>query len=182
MAFTAAYWALKAMSPDMIAFCGCDMVYNQPDGRSHFYGKGDADPLRKDPTLQSLEAKANRLLLLALQENCLCVNVSELPESRLTFPRISIDQLGSAISDARADLLNSVMRGINPTAKEEAKLREKDLNCTVPTGDYWHHLEDIQSEELARIDQAWLKSFDTLQTRKTSTEFNELHTKLPDFA
>src|SRR6185437_2716528 len=68
MAFSAAYWVLDALQPDIMAFCGCDMVYDRPTGQSHFYGNGEADPLRPDPTLQSLEAKANRLAILAAEQ------------------------------------------------------------------------------------------------------------------
>ena len=58
MAFTAAYWALNYLKPDIIAFLGCDMIYD--GNQTHFYGKGTADPLREDPSLRSIEAKANR--------------------------------------------------------------------------------------------------------------------------
>jgi len=70
MVFSAGYWALDALRPDILAFCGCDMVYDRHAGPSHFYGVGQADPLRADPTLQSLEAKANRLAILAAGEGC----------------------------------------------------------------------------------------------------------------
>jgi hypothetical protein len=87
MAFTAGYWALGALQPDIIAYVGCDMVYSTENGKtSHFYGSGSADPLRNDMTLQSLEAKSNRLMALANKENCAVLNMSTLPESRLTFP------------------------------------------------------------------------------------------------
>ena len=62
MAFTAGYWALGALKPDVIAYIGCDMVY--PKNSQSFYGTGQADPLRDDITLQSLEAN--------LQGFCLC--------------------------------------------------------------------------------------------------------------
>ncbi|MEL7116511.1 MAG: hypothetical protein AAGP08_13160, partial [Pseudomonadota bacterium] len=44
MAFTAGYWALGTLRPDVMAFFGCDMVY-APSGNTHFYGIGAADPL-----------------------------------------------------------------------------------------------------------------------------------------
>jgi hypothetical protein len=56
MSFTAGYWALGALKPDVIAYIGCDMVYDAKPGQmTHFYGCGAADPLREDVTLQSLE-------------------------------------------------------------------------------------------------------------------------------
>ena len=45
MAFTAAYWALGALRPDVIGFVGCDMVY-PTTGPTHFYGTGTPDPLQ----------------------------------------------------------------------------------------------------------------------------------------
>ena len=63
MAFTAGYWALGALRPDVMAFFGCDMVY--PTEGSHFYGNGNADPLRDDITLRNLEAKSARLSIIA---------------------------------------------------------------------------------------------------------------------
>ncbi|MEP0519050.1 MAG: hypothetical protein ABJO09_04585 [Hyphomicrobiales bacterium] len=179
MAFTTAYWALKTLTPDIIAFCGCDMVYNQPDGQSHFYGKGEADPLRKDPTLQSLEAKANRLLLLALQEECLCVNLSELPDSRLTFPRLAIKQFSDDMSVTKVAMTQSVERGINTIARTEALRLEQKTNCTVPSGDYWRHMEHIHYGELAKIDEAWLKSFNP--SKKTVWNTGQSPAELADF-
>ena len=85
MAFTAGYWALHDLAPTVMAFLGCDMVYE--DGpRTHFYGKGEADPLRPDVSLRSLEAKSARLEAIAAQQGCALVNLST-DESRLTFPR-----------------------------------------------------------------------------------------------
>ena len=68
MAFTAGYWALSALQPRVLAYLGCDMIY--PQGQTHFYGTGAADPLRPDPTLQNLRAKSARLELLAARAGC----------------------------------------------------------------------------------------------------------------
>ncbi|MGL4322334.1 MAG: hypothetical protein ACRCS3_15855, partial [Paracoccaceae bacterium] len=93
MAFTAAYWALHAHRPRVIAVMGCDMHY--PAGRTtHFYGMGTADPLRADVTLQSLEAKAARLMVLAAMQGCAVVNLSMVGPTRLVFPRVGIGALG----------------------------------------------------------------------------------------
>lgn len=159
MAFSTAYWVLHALNPDMVAFYGCDMVYNQKNGRSHFYGKGEADPLRVDPTLQSLEAKANRLMLLALQQNCMCINLSELPESRLTFPKLSLADLSASATKSKAQMAAAIQSQINPKARDKALLLEQELGCLIPSGDYWHHMKDLQADKLAEIDQAWLKSY-----------------------
>ena len=85
MAFTAAYWALQALRPRVLAVFGCDMQY-PAGGQSHFYGRGTPDPLRPDITLQSLEAKSARLMVLAAMQGCAVVNLSAGP-SRLMLPR-----------------------------------------------------------------------------------------------
>ena len=91
MAFTAGYWALGTLNPDVIAYLGCDMIYSDKISDNHFYGKGAADPLRDDITLQSLEAKSARLMAIAKFNNCSVVNLSEQDQSRLLFPRVQID-------------------------------------------------------------------------------------------
>ena len=76
MSFTAGYWALGALKPDVIAYIGCDMIYPK-NSQSHFYGTGQADPLRDDITLQSLEAKSARLLAFAKSHGCTMINLTE---------------------------------------------------------------------------------------------------------
>ena len=91
MAFTAGYYALFTYRPKTIVFLGCDMVYSQA-GNTHFYGTGTQDSLRKDVTLQSLEAKARRLIYYAAEQGCALVNLSE-GETRLVFPRVTVNEL-----------------------------------------------------------------------------------------
>ncbi len=59
-------------------------------GPTHFYGQGTPDPLRRDITLRSLEAKSARLMVLAARQGCAMVNLSTGP-SRLVFPRANRD-------------------------------------------------------------------------------------------
>ncbi len=146
MAFTAAYWALSALSPRVMAFMGCDMVYPKGD-QTHFYGTGSADPLRKDVTLQSLEAKAARLMVLAAEMGCTCVNLSS-DESRLVFPRET--PLGLTISEPELPVFDrdSVMALL---------AEEADLGYFVPSGRYWEVADRFDARRLAEIDDAWLE-------------------------
>lgn len=140
MAFTAAYWALHALRPRVIAAFGCDMHY--PAGQTHFYGAGTADPLRADVTLQSLEAKSARLMVLAAMQGCAMVNLSDGP-SRLVFPRVGLAEMAGARPlpfDTR--LAAAALR------------READLGYVVPSGRYW--------EEAGRFDPAALRALDTM--------------------
>ncbi len=142
MAFTAGYFALYAHRPSVIAMFGCDMHYPK-QGPTHFYGSGTADPLRHDLSLQSLEAKSARLMVLAAMQGCAMVNLSTGP-TRLMFPRISRGSLGQARPQAYCPHLAAV-----------AMERETELNYFVPSGRYWEHLEDFDPKELAKLDALW---------------------------
>lgn len=143
MAFTAGYWALGALRPRVMAFFGCDMIYDGP-GRTHFYGTGTADPLRPDITLQSLEAKAARLQLLAAAEGCACVNLSQQRASRLVFPRAALSDLARALP-------------IPPEAMSlaAARAREAALGYSVPSGRYWEEAHRFDAAALADLDALW---------------------------
>jgi hypothetical protein len=156
MAFTTAYWALHALKPDILAFVGCDMIY-PTNSVTHFYGQGSADPLRDDITLQSLEAKAIRLQAHALEQNCYCINLTSLKESRLVYPVVSEatffgDDLPTAITQAA----KKIDKSYNREKIIAVKAREKALNYLVETGDYWRHLDQLDASKLDQIDQQWL--------------------------
>ncbi|MEY4983658.1 MAG: hypothetical protein RIR62_1924 [Pseudomonadota bacterium] len=142
MAFTAGYWALSALRPRVIAVFGCDMHY--PAGRTHFYGAGTADPLRPDITLQSLEAKSARLMILAAMEGCAMVNLSNGP-SRLVYPR------AARAAAARARPLPFDIR-----LADLALRQEDDLGYRVPSGRYWEEAHRFDPAALRRIDMLWL--------------------------
>lgn len=141
MAFTAAYWALHRHRPRVIAFLGCDMHY--PGGQTHFYGKGTADPLRPDITLQSLESKSARLEVHAARQGCALINLSKGP-TRLTFPRLRRDAIASATP-----------RRFDPVAARHAERREARLGYIVPSGRYWREIDRFDPQELAVVDDLW---------------------------
>ena len=145
MAFTAAYWALGALKPDVMAFFGCDLVYPE-SGPTHFYGTGTPDPLRKDVTLQSLEAKAARLQLIAARHGCTCLNLSE-DRSRLVFPRATLESLSKG---EYAEL--------DHKAIDEALMCERTLGYQIPSGRYWESIEQFDANALSYIDSLWLQA------------------------
>lgn len=159
MAFSTAYWVLDALQPDIMAFCGCDMIYDRP-GKSHFYGNGEPDPLRSDPTLQSLVAKANRLAILAAKEGCLCVNLSTLSRSRLTFPRLAPAMLAGDLAMVHRSGMTDLRQRIVPSAAAQAAALEKERNIVVPGGDYWNAPEKLDTKALSAIDVLWLKALE----------------------
>lgn len=144
MAFTAAYWALGALRPSVIAMMGCDMTYDAKI--THFYGNGAADPLRQDISLRNLEAKAARLQILAARENCAMVNLSRDP-SRLTFPRVRPSQAAASLPGP-----------YNATAAAAALAEEDRLGYRVPSGKYWKEEDRFDPAVIDRLDQMWLKA------------------------
>lgn len=163
MAFTAAYWALAILKPKILVFVGCDMIYpeNKP---THFYGQGAKDPLRDDITLQSLEAKANRLQIMALENDCVCLNVSSLTESRLVFPKAHVelffneDEQKSLIElkNLRDDLKKQIESPPFNKKLLELKNREKELDYFVENGKYWQSLDSLDADKLKKLDDLWL--------------------------
>jgi hypothetical protein len=157
MAFTAGYWALGSLKPDVIAYLGCDMIYDKEDGKStHFYGDGNADPLRQDITLQSLEAKSIRLLVHAKLQKCVIVNLSNLPSSRLLFPRVSISQIFSNKFN-KGELENKI-KELDSKKIKIAIQAEKSLSYMVPSGRYWESVDEFDADMLKQIDSYWLDS------------------------
>ena len=156
MAFTAGYWALGALKPDVIAYLGCDMIYSNKISNNHFYGKGTADPLRDDITLQSLEAKSARLMAIAKFNNCSVVNLSEQDQSRLLFPRVSIE-----LFKKKRTIFNWISTDkikLNLKALKKALRFEKKLDYMVRSGRYWQVINRFDPIQLSKIDQLWLKT------------------------
>lgn len=156
MAFTAGYWALGTLKPDVIAYLGCDMIYSDKVSANHFYGKGEADPLRDDITLQSLEAKSARLMAIAKFNNCSVVNLSEQDQSRLLFPRVQIDNFKK--KRTIFNLISADKIKLNLKALKEALRIEKKLNYMVHSGRYWEEINDFDPIQLSKIDQLWLQT------------------------
>ena len=155
MAFTAGYWALGALKPDVIAYVGCDMIYEAGAGQAtHFYGQGRADPLRQDITLQSLEAKSVRLWALAQRQGCLVVNLSEQATSRLLFPRVTWQQLKVMGTGQSAGVIDGFE--LDQSSADEALLAEAELGYAVPCGRYWEIASRFDKTKLSDIDELWL--------------------------
>lgn len=147
MAFTTGYWALAALRPRVLAFMGCDMVYPK-QGATHFYGQGTADPLRPDVTLRDLGAKSARLALIAAQQDCACVNLSEDP-SALLFPRANPEGLRNRVFSLDLD-----------RARYDAlRAREDALGYHAPNGRYWEDMAAFDPAPLAALDADWRALF-----------------------
>ena len=144
MAFSAGYWVLDALRPRVLAYFGCDMVYQ--GSRTHFYGAGTADPLRPDPTLQDLHAKSARLELLGARAGCAVVNLSQ-GETRLSFAR------------AERDALRTLpVPGVDNAAVDRALAAEAELAAFCPSGRYWEGTA-LDAAALAQIDALWVAAW-----------------------
>lgn len=93
MIFNAAYYAMS-MSPGIIAFLGCDLYY-PPGEQTHFYGKGNPDPLRLG--IDNLLGFLYRLKEKARQNNIELYNLSKEEKSMLPFKRINVSKRKKAI-------------------------------------------------------------------------------------
>ena len=147
MAFTAAYWALFSLKPRVLAFIGCDMIYAQT-GPTHFYGTGTPDPLRADVSLQDLTASAMRLALLAAQQGCACVNLSNDP-SVLCFSRGT----ASALSDTPTPTISASGHIASALGAEAA------LNYVVPDGRIWEHTDRFDPAKIRGVQQLWRAAY-----------------------
>jgi hypothetical protein len=133
------------------------MIYPLKKGSpSHFYGNGQADPLRSDITLQSLEAKSVRLMAIAQIHNCSIVNLSKLPESKLLFPRTSITKLLKKIGLKKSSYSQDLK--LDSKSIKRALDLEAELAYMVPSGRYWESLGEFDRFKLSEIDSLWLKS------------------------
>lgn len=158
MAFTAGYWAVGQLKPLVLGFIGCDMVY--PPGKlTHFYGAGSADPLRDDVSLQSLQAKSNRFLYHALKHNCIPVNFSLNPISRLTYPNLGPAQLQSINWNVHSQAINLLLSRFDRIKVEAALALESKLGYYFKSGRYWEHLSDISKSAIKEVDTLWENAF-----------------------
>ncbi len=143
MAFTAGYWALGALKPTIIAYLGCDMIYK--GNKTHFYGKGTADPLRNDPTLKNLLSKSARFEVIANSNNCSVFNLSKQKESNLVFRRLGISEISGPIN----------RRKVEDKKTLEAFKMEKELGYFVKDGKYWKHLKTFDPNAISLLDSLW---------------------------
>ena len=123
------------------------MVYGE--GKTHFYGIGVADPLRKDISLRSLEAKTARFECFASLVGSNVYNLSKEKESRLVYRRKNISSLSTVYTDRP--------RKIKTGKMQQALKFEKKLNYFIADGKYWKHEDTFDKEEIDNLDKLWLQ-------------------------
>jgi hypothetical protein len=100
---------------------------------------------------------------LAHTQKCAVVNLSELPESRLLFPRLARHDLAKA--DCQQQLLTQQGQLLNAAAAESALLAEQELGYMVASGRYWEHAAEFDKTKLSDIDSLWLKAITSAPSR-----------------
>jgi hypothetical protein len=156
MVFNAAYWAIAELPYSQISFFACDMIYEGL--HSHFYGNGRPDPLRRDVTLQNLQARSLRLFFFGLCHQVLFLNASAEPSSRLRLPRpgsgLSLRQL---LPIDRGTELEALRRRLQPLA-DRALAREAAAPFDALRHDYWA-IEDDPAvwQHVGACDALWME-------------------------
>jgi hypothetical protein len=132
------------------------MVYSSTSSQTRFYGQGTPDPLRKDISLGSLEARSARLFCLGLMNGTLIVNHSREPSSRLVFPRLGTEQCDRVLGLGTGDL-ERVWHGLLETARELRK-REAEAPFDALRHDYWALENDAEAVAFVQeLDKRWLE-------------------------
>ena len=126
------------------------MVYS--GAKTHFYGKGTADPLRKDKTLKNLRAKSARLECFASKEGCAVINMSRVPNSNLVHQRMSLKELNFGVVEPKK---------IDTEQYFSNLAIEKGLGYYVPDGRYWKRMQDFREDEILKLDELWIKALKT---------------------
>ncbi|MBB5516120.1 hypothetical protein FHS89_002146 [Rubricella aquisinus] len=153
MALTAGYWAAEEFAGHPLIWAGCDMLYPD-DGPSHFYGRGEADPLRAEPTLRNLPARAARLWWHCLKAGCSVHRLSAVPRSNLPIPRINPEDIGQS-----SQALPAQQARIHPRIAEAALQHEERMGLSrVARSSTPGPLHVVMSiTELDTADALWLR-------------------------
>ena len=95
-------------------------------------------------------AKSSRLEAIALLNKCTIVNLSNISESNLTFPKVDINELD-----------NIDKNQYKKVKKEKINLalqKEKKTGYYVQDGKYWQIMDKFDPKEIKIIDDLWLRS------------------------
>jgi hypothetical protein len=120
-------------------------MHYKSKGQTHFYGRGQPDPLRDDITLTSLQASSYRMLILAKIQGCDIISLSP-GETNLHVPQTSFDEFLDYQATFR----------ISETKVRQALEHEKKLNYYVKDGRYWLNEMLFCRDELQKLDQIWI--------------------------
>jgi hypothetical protein len=100
-------------------------------------------------------------MALANKQNCAVLNISSLPKSRLTFPRLGNSDFQSSFSYEK--LLANQNQLVNLHKVGMALAAEKNLGYLVPSGRYWETIKNFDPVKLRMIDDIWIDSFKQIE-------------------
>lgn len=153
-ALVSAYWAMRTYPYSQITMFGTDMIYE--GNRTHFYGNGDPDPLRRHISLQNLEGKSLRIFYHAFKRNSLVFNVSRQPKSRLALPIASIE---GAFRYNIVDYIHWAMPAEIKKRIDEQGAHALDMEANAPfdlAEPNWPFIESQSAwDYVAKVDAAW---------------------------
>ena len=87
---------------------------------------------------------------IAFLNKCKILNLSNISESKLTFPKVNVN-----------DLDNAVKIHSNKFKEEKINLalqKEKKTGYFIPDGKYWKQMDKFDQKEIKLIDELWLSS------------------------
>lgn len=165
MAFAAGYWALNEFPASQIAFCASDMNYDYAGKQTHFYGTGQADPLRPSLSLINLEALSCRMFYKGFQAGSLVLNVTHETQTRLRLPQVPYRLLGhQSLLLAGLDLFLTRYAG---SAMEIARHAE-NLEAAPPfdfSGNWYKHNRDpIAVSYVTELRRRWSDLLDIVSS------------------
>ena len=92
-------------------------------------------------------------MAIANMQNCAIVNLSSLPESRLTFPRKKIADIKQLAS--HKEMIAHQKHLFDTKKINKALSAETELGYLVASGRYWESVNHFDPEQLQKIDDIW---------------------------
>lgn len=139
--FTSGYWALRTLRPRVIAYYGCDQIFNAPSKS----GPAMRDGAETNFTIRHVGAKSARLMLLAAMAGCAVVNLSMPNNSPFVFPHKKLSNL-THVHHTPIDYSHALL----------ALRAETECDYYVPSGRYHEIADQIDLSKLDQIDRHWL--------------------------
>lgn len=154
MSFMAGYLCLSIWPYSQLNMFAVDMIYQ--GSQTHFYGKGEPDPVRRHITLQNLRGKSMRLFYHAYKRDSLVLNLSRQPHSNLAVPRVTAAAgLGHNLVDYVFWRLSAETKAAVAAKGEVALEMERSAPFDLQEPN-WPFLDDPSAwEYVAKVDAAW---------------------------
>ena len=98
-------------------------------------------------------------MALAHMNNCMVVNLSELPQSRLLFPRVS-SEIFPIKNMHPLPLGMNIMFSLDMSMVKNVLQEEASLGYIEESGRYWESEGMFDPAKLSAIDSMWRKAFE----------------------